>query len=410
MILTEEVHTGSNVGTMETNRAANEEPLFGKVDANGNPVAGNEVQARFAVSSIPGQTVGGGWTNATIGNHVSRIGNIAGNKVGPNALLKVMAGDEVSAKTIYYYQSPVTNNNSGTTLLTSLLASLAQAISSGGVTTPVHQGASGNITSSLSGSVPFMTAVAPDAANAAGTNPKAYLSIVFFDERFNFVSESSAALRVAQAGNGAPALILTNVRAPKNGYAYVYVSNESDEMVYFDNLEVSHVHGRIIEENHYYAYGLRIEGISSRKVTDPREGHAENFDLYNDKELFEEGDLDWYDYGFRYYDPQIGRFPQLDPLTHYFPYYTPYQYAGCEPIANVDLDGLEPVNATGLPWGTFGHDVLGEVVVTAKRNIGSLAGWNIAASVGLGGLKIGVHPAQAKVDMRQPTIKPASER
>ncbi len=69
MILTEEVHIGSNVCTMETNRAANEEPVFGKVDANGNPSSGNEVQARFAVSSIPGQSSGGGWQNSAIGNH-----------------------------------------------------------------------------------------------------------------------------------------------------------------------------------------------------------------------------------------------------------------------------------------------------------------------------------------------------
>lgn len=48
------------------------------------------------------------------------------------------------------------------------------------------------------------------------------------------------------------------------------------------------------------------------------------------------------DYGFRNYDAQIGRFPQLDPLTDDYPELTNYQYAGNEPIANVDLDGLEP--------------------------------------------------------------------
>jgi hypothetical protein len=51
--------------------------------------------------------------------------------------------------------------------------------------------------------------------------------------------------------------------------------------------------------------------------------------------------LGWYDYGFRSYDAQIGRFPQLDPLTDDYPELTNYQYASCEPIANVDLDGLE---------------------------------------------------------------------
>jgi RHS repeat-associated protein len=332
------------VCTMETNRAANEESVFGKVDANGIPSAGNEVQARFAAAAIPGQSSGNGWQNSAIGNHVSRIGNLTGNKIGPNTLLRVLAGDEVSATTIYYYQNPVTNTSGSTTLLSNLLLSLTQAIAGAPVTSPVHQGTASNITSALNGNVPFTDAVAPDATNAAGTNPKAYLSIVFFDERFHFVSEGSAAARVIQSGIGAPALVLTNVKAPKNGYAYVYISNESDEMVYFDNLQVSQVHGRIVEENHYYAYGLKIEAISSRKLPDPADGHIGNYHLFNDKELFEEADLDWYDYGFRNYDPQIGRFPQLDPLAHGYTYYTPYQYAGCEPIANVDVDGLEPAN------------------------------------------------------------------
>lgn len=47
-------------------------------------------------------------------------------------------------------------------------------------------------------------------------------------------------------------------------------------------------------------------------------------------------------------DPQIGRFMQLDPLADDFPYYTPYQFAGNDPIANVDLDGLEDVNAVNI--------------------------------------------------------------
>ncbi|MBB1287299.1 hypothetical protein HRH25_23185 [Flavisolibacter sp. BT320] len=98
---------------------------------------------------------------------------------------------------------------------------------------------------------------------------------------------------------------------------------------------------------HYYAYGLRIQAISSKKLGEAAEGHLLNQHLYNDKELIEEGDLGWYDYGFRNYDPQIGRFPQLDPLTHDFPFLTPYQYASCDPITNIDLDGLEGVNATG---------------------------------------------------------------
>ncbi|ODT52744.1 MAG: hypothetical protein ABS68_07595 [Niastella sp. SCN 39-18] len=36
---------------------------------------------------------------------------------------------------------------------------------------------------------------------------------------------------------------------------------------------------------------------------------------------------------------------QLDPLTDYYAVLTPYQFAGNDPIANVDLDGLEPLSS-----------------------------------------------------------------
>ena len=49
-----------------------------------------------------------------------------------------------------------------------------------------------------------------------------------------------------------------------------------------------------------------------------------------------------YDYGFRIYNPAIGKFLSVDPLTKKYPYYTPYQFAGNSPIKFVDIDGLEP--------------------------------------------------------------------
>ena len=48
-----------------------------------------------------------------------------------------------------------------------------------------------------------------------------------------------------------------------------------------------------------------------------------------------------YDYGFRIYDPRLGRFLSVDPLFQSFPWYTPYQFAGNKPIIAIDLDGLE---------------------------------------------------------------------
>ena len=119
------------------------------------------------------------------------------------------------------------------------------------------------------------------------------------------------------------------------------------------------VTGNIIEENHYYAYGLKIAAISSKKLPDTYEGVIKNNYLYNDKELFEDGDLNWYDYGFRNYDPKIGRFVQIDPLTSRYPFFSPYLYAGNEPIGNIDFMGMGP--ETGLTAGTA--KVMGEVIV-----------------------------------------------
>jgi hypothetical protein len=35
------------------------------------------------------------------------------------------------------------------------------------------------------------------------------------------------------------------------------------------------------------------------------------------------------------------RFVSVDPLAREYPFYTPYQYAGNQPIISVDIDGLE---------------------------------------------------------------------
>jgi RHS repeat-associated protein len=59
----------------------------------------------------------------------------------------------------------------------------------------------------------------------------------------------------------------------------------------------------------------------------------------NDKET--SGDGNQYDYGFRIYNPRLGRFLSVDPLADSYPYYSTYQFAGNKPTWCIDLDGLE---------------------------------------------------------------------
>jgi RHS repeat-associated protein len=76
---------------------------------------------------------------------------------------------------------------------------------------------------------------------------------------------------------------------------------------------------------------------------------------FNGKERDDEvkGDGMQLDYGMRIYDPRLGRFLSMDPVTNEFPDLSPYQFASNMPIAAIDLDGLEAkvaIHGKGLPW------------------------------------------------------------
>jgi RHS repeat-associated protein len=59
----------------------------------------------------------------------------------------------------------------------------------------------------------------------------------------------------------------------------------------------------------------------------------------NDNDV--KGDGNQQDYGMRIYDPRLGKFLSVDPITADYPFLTPYQFASNRPIDGIDLDGLE---------------------------------------------------------------------
>lgn len=90
------------------------------------------------------------------------------------------------------------------------------------------------------------------------------------------------------------------------------------------------------QETDYYPFGMSFIGMQG----------GDNKYLYNGKELQDEAfngrNLDWYDYGARFYDPTLGRFHTQDPLAEDYSFQSQYVYAANNPIMFIDYLGLAP--------------------------------------------------------------------
>jgi len=99
----------------------------------------------------------------------------------------------------------------------------------------------------------------------------------------------------------------------------------------------------------YYPFGM----ISKYWIS----GSSHNKYLYNGKELQDDSistkRLDWYDYGARFYDPQIGRWNGIDPLAGGYESLSPYQYCNNNPVRNIDIGGMGFLGAYDM-WDETG--------------------------------------------------------
>lgn len=331
MVLSEEQDTSIYVATMEQKNATVENLLFNNVSSTqyGPPPAG------FEPSS-------GGDTS----NHfVSQLnGSTGGKRIGPSIVLKVMTRDTVSANVYGWYQGAVQPPPSNETpLINDLLSTLSNDVigQSGGHLV----GDLNPVTNALSAAMPTFLGIKD--ADDNSSQPKAFLNWVLFDDQLNYVTGGVTQVPAISAGMSKQLMQGNIPVVAKNGYLYIYVSNESQQYVYFDNLNIQYRRGPLLEETHYYPFGLTMAGISDEAL---KTNYPENKFRYNkgselqNKEFSDGTGLEWYDAMARGYDPQIGKFMQIDPKPDKDGQerLTPYQYGSDDPIRYNDPSGNCP--------------------------------------------------------------------
>jgi RHS repeat-associated protein len=307
VILTDQRDTAQYVATMEGAYRTKENSLFYNIPATS-----------FGRSAAAGYPVDVTTTNPN--DSVIRLG-ANGQKMGPAIILKVMSGDKVTIATNYYFNAAGTTGSQQLSA-ENLINSLANGIVS-------LTGASHGSFSDLTGaSTPLTGAlnsfVSGNNVTSSG-KPNAYLNWVLLDNQFAYVSApgQSGAIQVATAGTtgggGLQSPLGTSINLKTSGYLYIYVSNASPTWdVFFDNLSVMHYTGPMVEENHYYPFGLTMAGISDKAL---KGWYPENKYRYNkgselqNKEFADGSGLEMYGTRFRELDPQLGRWWQIDPKS-----------------------------------------------------------------------------------------------
>ena len=278
--------------------------------------------ARLVQSTLFDRTNGSaiGWSQ--------RLSGATNEKYGIARSLSVMAGDVISAEVWAKYIDPA--NPTNTAAIQTLIAQLTAPATAPGIIVD------GSWYSTSTTSFPF-----PGLVNTAGSTggPKAYLNYLLFDRNFVFKTGGFKRLSAFPKEDGSDVaherLFFDNIPVKEAGYIYIYISNEETSRVdvFFDDFKVTQSKSAIVQQDDYYPFGLAFNSYT-------RENAVKQDVRYNGKELQNELDLGWLDYGARMYMPELGRWGAIDPLSEKTRRFSPYAYGMDNPIRFLDPDGM----------------------------------------------------------------------
>jgi RHS repeat-associated protein len=210
-------------------------------------------------------------------------------------------------------------------------------------------------------------------------------SAEYVNDKIQFIAAEEGRVIWGEDGKAYPEYFLKdhlgNVRAriaDKNGDNLVNVDPNNPE------------EDELMNIRHYYPFGMEWDmHLKDMAGNSLEESEVKNKYTYNGKEFQEELGVNLHYYGFRVYDPAIGRFTSVDPIAEEFAFVSGFNYAENEPIANIDLHGLQKYYAAdgsfitskgddqtiriipttrGLDFSGFSSDVLNQISLIAQES------------------------------------------
>ncbi|XZF15431.1 DUF6443 domain-containing protein [Chitinophagaceae bacterium MMS25-I14] len=261
---------------------------------------------------------------------------------GPSIMLRVMPGDRFELSSNTYYDA-VGNDQmlDGGDMLAALASTLAGGSTHTGISVAevpenvdVIHGCLGN------GELPNLLDNLM-AQNYDESKPASYLGYLVFDEHMQLLPDQSGMLQMGGAG-GQWNTLATNgqVTIGQPGYVTIFTSTRVRSTTYFDNVDVTFYKGSVLEENHYYPFGLTLTSSTNNNT-------EKNTKKYNGIELDRDLGIETYEAYYRNLDPQTGHWWQVDPESEGMEAWSPYASNYDNPISYSDHLGDAPEDGVG---------------------------------------------------------------
>jgi RHS repeat-associated protein len=243
--------------------------------------------------------------NVTLGgDKVAWLNAGRGRILGPSTSQQIFAGDSLHLQVFGKYQDdkkPKANaagflSSGGKGKLLNDLSELAKSSQRSGAANPVTL-------------LNMIQMVASDFQQK--DSPEAYLLYALYDRDSNRYEVGKQPL--SKKASNQHEILEEKLHISQDGYIETLVVNETAEDVWFDDFSISRTGSRIIQETHYDPWGLELTGLGYQYGV-----VKENKYLYNGREVIEDNDLQYYDYGARMYDATIGRWSVVDPLAELY--------------------------------------------------------------------------------------------